>query len=116
MSLNKSPQLTPELLAAKRGNAQVSTGPRTSPGKRHSKMNALKHGQYATPQNHQQTMLALGEEFKNLKQELMTSFGPGDALWEKQIDDLAKLYRMARRNVGMCPHSISPPDAAALRE
>ena len=45
-------------------------------------------------------MLALGEdpqEFENLKQELMTASGPGDALWEKQIDDLAKLYWRRQR-------------------
>jgi hypothetical protein len=98
MSLRKSPQLTPELLAAKRANARLSTGPRTPPGKQNSKLNALKHGAYATLES--QTMLALGEdpeEFDNLKQELMTTHGPGDALWGRQIDDLAKLYWRRRR-------------------
>jgi hypothetical protein len=113
MSLRKSPQLTPELLAAKRSNAQVSTGPRTPPGKQHSKMNALKHGQYAAPENHQQIMLALGEDpeaFDSLKQELMTSLGPGDALWEKQIDDLARLYwrrqRLERAQSGLMRRAL----------
>ena len=100
MSLRKSPQLTPGLLAAKRSNARRSTGPSTPAGKQNSKMNALKHGAYAAEENHHQVMLALGEdpeEFESLKQELMTSFGPGHAPWEKQIDDLAKLYwRRAR--------------------
>ena len=44
MSLRKSPQLTPRLLAAARRNAQLSTGPRSAAGKQNSKLNALKHG------------------------------------------------------------------------
>ena len=95
MSLRKSPRLTPELLAANRRNARLSTGPRTPAAKQNSKLNALKHGRYAALENHYQTMLALGEdleEFESLKQELMTAFGPGDALWKKQLEDLARLY------------------------
>lgn len=95
MPLRKSPELTPGLLAANRGNAQNSTGPRTPAAKQHTKLNALKHGQYAAPENDQEVMLALGEDpldFEFLKQELSTSYGPGDALWKKQIDDLARLY------------------------
>jgi len=45
-------------------------------------------------------MRALGEDpeqFQNLKQELMRAFGPGDALWEKQIEDLAWLYWRRKR-------------------
>jgi hypothetical protein len=95
MSLRKSPELTPELRACARNNAQHSTGPRSPAAMQNSKFNALKHGERSDPENHRQVMLALGEdpeEFDNLKHELMTSFGPGDALWEKQIDDLARLY------------------------
>jgi hypothetical protein len=108
MSLRKSPRLSPELLAAKRSNARRSTGPRTPAGKQNSKLNALKQGHYAAPENHHQVMLALGEdpqEFENSKQELLTTFGPGDALWEKQVDDLAKLYwrreRLERAQAGL---------------
>jgi hypothetical protein len=39
MSLRKSPQLTPALLAAARQNAQHSTRPRSSAAKRNSKLN-----------------------------------------------------------------------------
>ena len=42
MSLRKSPQLTPELLAAARQNAQHSTGPRSPAAKQNIKLNALK--------------------------------------------------------------------------
>ncbi len=95
MSLRKSPQLTPELLAAARRNARHSTGPRSPAAKQNSKLNALKHGLYAAPENERQTMLALGEdpeEFEYLKKELLLSYGPGEILWQKQIDDLARLY------------------------
>jgi hypothetical protein len=113
MSLRKSPELTPKLLAAARNNAQRSTGPRSAAGKQNSKMNALKHGQRARPENHHQVMLALGEdpqEFEDLKQELMTAYGPGDALWEKQIDDLARLYwrreRLERAQEGLMRRAL----------
>jgi len=45
MSLVKSPTLTPAKLAACRANAQKSTGPRTSEGKRRIILNSLKHGE-----------------------------------------------------------------------
>jgi hypothetical protein len=108
MSLRKSPELTPELLAAARQNGQRSAGPSSDVGKENSKLNALKHGQRASPENHRLVMLALGEdpqEFDNLKQDLMLTYGPGDALWERQIDDLARLYwrrqRLERAQEGM---------------
>src|SRR5208283_3962902 len=108
MSLRKSPQLTPQLLAAARHNAQHSTGPRSPAAKQNSKLNALKHGAYVADENQRQAMLALGEdpqEFENLKQQLKSAFGPGDALWEKQVEDLAWLYcrreRLGRAQEGL---------------
>jgi hypothetical protein len=100
MSLRKSPELTPELLAAARQNAQHSTGPRSAAAKQNSKLNALKHGGRVRHENRCQAMLALGEDpeqFQTLIQELMRAFGPGDALWEKQIEDLAWLYWRRKR-------------------
>jgi hypothetical protein len=44
MSLVKSPELTPKALAARRRNAQRSTGPRTPRGKARASLNAFKHG------------------------------------------------------------------------
>src|SRR5271157_4686641 len=108
MSLRNSPELTPQLLAAARHNAQHSTGPRSEAGKQNSKMNAVKHGERADPRNHHLVMLALGEnpeEFEYLKKELMLSYGPGEILWQKQIDDLARLYcrreRVQRAQAGL---------------
>jgi hypothetical protein len=101
------------LLAALRNNAQHTTGPRSAAGKQNSKMNALKHGLRAQPENHYQVMRALGEdpeEFDNLRQELMTAYGPGDALWETQIDDLARLYwrrqRLERAQEGLMQRAL----------
>ena len=51
MSLRKSPQLTPALLAAARQNAQHSTGPRSPAAKQNSKLNALKHGGRVSEEN-----------------------------------------------------------------
>jgi hypothetical protein len=117
MSLRKSPQLTPALLAAARQNAQHSTGPRSPAAKQNSKLNALKHGQRAKPENHHEVMLALGEdpqEFENLKQELMSAFGPGDALWEKQVEDLTWLYcrreRVQRAEEGLKRRALQAVD------
>ena len=79
MSLRKSPQLTPGLLAAARRNAQHSTGPRSAAAKQNSKLNALKHGRYALPENLRLARLrgmALGEdpeEFQGLKQVPVTA-------------------------------------------
>jgi hypothetical protein len=47
MSLIKRPELTPKALAARRRNAQRSTGPRTPRGKARASLNAFKHGRRA---------------------------------------------------------------------
>jgi hypothetical protein len=44
MALLRKRPLTPAALAARRANAQKSTGPRTAAGKARSRLNALKHG------------------------------------------------------------------------
>jgi hypothetical protein len=117
MSLRKSPQLTPALLAAARQNAQHSTGPRSPAAKQNSKLNALKHGAYVSDENLRLSMLALGEDpeqFQTLTEELMSAFGPGDALWEKQIEDLARLYwrrdRLERAQAGLKRRALQAID------
>ena len=95
MSLRKSPELTPALLGAARNNAQHSTGPRSPAAKQNVKLNALKHGAYVGDDNRHKTMLALGEDpeqLQTLTEELMSAYGPGDALYQKQVEDLAWLY------------------------
>ena len=117
MSLRKSPQLTPALLAAARQNAQHSTGPRSAAAKQNSKLNALKHGGRVRDENRCLAMQALGEDpeqFQTLTQELMSAFGPGDALWEKQLEDLAWLYcrreRLERAQEGLKRRALQAID------
>jgi hypothetical protein len=117
MSLRKSPQLIPALLAAARHNAQHSTGPRSPAAKQNVKLNALKHGAYVSDQNLRQSMLALGEDpeqFQTLTQELMSAFSPADALAEKQVEDLARLYwrreRLERAQAGLKRRALQEID------
>jgi hypothetical protein len=105
------------LLAAARHNAQHSTGPRSPTAKQNSKLNALKHGAYVADENHHQAILALGEDpeqLQTLTQELLSAFGPGDALWEKQIEDLAWLYsrreRLERAQEGLRRRALQAVD------
>ncbi|MGD0471460.1 MAG: hypothetical protein ABSA54_24055 [Terriglobales bacterium] len=105
------------MLAATRNNAQHSTGPRSPAAKQNSKLNALKHGAYVADDNRRQSMLALGEDpeqFQTLIEELMSDFGPGDALWEKQIEDLAWLYsrreRLERAQAGVMRRALQGVD------
>jgi hypothetical protein len=111
MSLRKSPQLTPALLAAARKNAQHSTGPRNPAAKQNSKLNGLKHGAYVRDENRCQSRLcgmSLGqdpEQLQTLTEELMRGYGPGDALWGRQVEDLAWFYsrrdRLERAQEGL---------------
>jgi hypothetical protein len=113
MSLRKPTSLTPARLEAARRNAQRSTGPRTQAGKQRMRMNALKHGCDAAPENEAAVMRALGEDpqrFAALKGDLMSSYGPGDTLWEQQLEDLAKLYwrrqRIERMQTGLMRRAL----------
>ncbi len=108
MSLRKSTCLTPQRLDAARRNSQRSTGPRSEAGKERMKMNALQHGCDAAPENEAAVMRALGEDperYADLQRELAASYGPGDALWDRQVADLGKLYwrrnRIERMQTGL---------------
>jgi hypothetical protein len=94
MSLRKSTRLTPRRVDAARHNSERSTGPRSEAGKERMKMNALKHGCDAAPENEAAVLRVLGEDHERyaaLKRELATAYGPGDALWDRQLEDLAAL-------------------------
>jgi len=113
MSLRKSPCPTPRRLDAARRNAQRSTGPRTEAGKQRMKLNALKHGCEAAPENDAAVMRALGENperYEAFKRELATAYGPGDALWDLQLADLARLYwrrnRIERMQTGLMRRAL----------
>jgi hypothetical protein len=111
MSLRKATCLTPRRVDAARHNSERSTGPRSEAGKQRMRMNAVKHGCDAMPENEAAVMRALGEDperFAGLKRELATAYGPGDALWDRQTEDLAKLYwrrnRIERMETGQPQH------------
>ena len=113
MSLRKSTCLTPQRLDAARRNSQRSTGPRSEAGKERMKMNAVKHGCDAAPENEAAVMRALGEDperYAALQRELATTYGPGDALWDQQLADLAQALLAAQ------PHRAhgDGPDARTL--
>ena len=113
MSLRKSACLTPQRLDAQRRNSQRSTGPRSEAGKERTKMNALQHGCDAAPENEAAVMRALGEDperYAALQRELSTTYGPGDALWDQQLADLARLYwrrnRIERMQTGLMRRAL----------
>jgi hypothetical protein len=65
-------------------------------------------GAYVAEENYRPALQALGEDpqaFENSKQQLLSAFGPRDALWERQIEDLAWLYsrrdRLERAQEGL---------------
>jgi len=113
MSLRKATCLTPRRVDAARHNSERSTGPRSEAGKERVRMNALKHGCDAAAENEAAVMRALGEDperFAALKRELATAYGPGDALWDHQLEDLAKLYwrrnRIERMETGLMRRAL----------
>ena len=118
MPLRNSPAMTPELLEATRRNAHRSHGPRSPAGKGNVKMNALKHGIYAAPENEAAVMRALGEdpqEYEMLKGDLRLTYGPGDALFLKQTEDLTNLYwrqkRIERMQTGLMRRALREVEA-----
>ena len=76
-------------------------------------MNALQHGCDAAPENEAAVMRALGEDperYAALQRELSTTYGPGDALWDQQLADLARLYwrrnRIERMETGLMRRAL----------
>jgi hypothetical protein len=100
MSLDKSPQLTPQRLAANRQNAQHSTGPRTAEGKKRSSRNSRQHGLYSNARFFWDAAIALGEdprEFERLLNGLVEARLPADTLEMVLVEDIALLiWKKAR--------------------
>ena len=59
-SLVKSPDLTPEKLAANRANARRSRGPTAAQGRERARLSNLRHGLYVL--SARDAMIALGED------------------------------------------------------
>jgi hypothetical protein len=82
------------------------------------KMNAVKHGCDAAPENEAAVMRALGEDperYAALQRELATAYGPGDALLNQQVADLGKLYwrrnRLERMETGLMRRALQAVEA-----
>jgi len=77
------------------------------------KMNGLKHGCDAAPENEAAVMRALDEDparYAALKRDLAAAYGPGDPLLDQQVDDLSRLYwrrnRLERMETGLMREAL----------
>ncbi len=99
MPLRKSPQLTPALLAANRGNARNSTGPRTAAGKLWSALNSLKHGRTSKAFRH--NLSGAGDEvelYDWIHAQIRNCFEPLSPPEQMQAERLAReVWCRARR-------------------
>ncbi len=103
--------MSPEQIAANRGNAKKSTGPRTAAGKAASRLNALKHGLLA------ESVVVRGHkiresvpQFQRLCHELYASLAPDGPLEEILVDEIAavswRLRRLRRAETGEVALSV----------
>jgi hypothetical protein len=97
---NKKGSLTELEIAARQANCRKSTGPRTAPGKKRTRLNALKHGVYTQAQSFYASMVELGEDpkgFLHLLRSLIAARQPADAVEMMLIEDIAVLeWKKAR--------------------
>jgi hypothetical protein len=95
---NQPPALSPRRLAARRANAQKCTGPRTPEGKSVARLNALKHGFFASDVvNPVLDGPARAEEFNSLLDALLEEFQPESVAERIMIDEIAACCWRIRR-------------------
>ena len=93
---------TKKQIDANRGNAKLSTGPKTRQGKRRSRLNAIRHGLTAA-----QVVMADEdpEDFSLLRDQLMNEWGPTGATELCLVERIAvinwRLLRAARFEVAV---------------
>ena len=110
-SLVKSPDLTPEKLAANRANALRSDGPTTPQGREHARLSNLRHGVYVlSPRD---AMVALGEDpqgFDLYEQSLLADWLPRDTFQEALVRRIAhnswRLDRLRRVQESTSVHEV----------
>jgi hypothetical protein len=99
---------TEKQLAANRGNASHSTGPRTDEGKARSARNALKHGFRST--DFTIPIIDHPEEVANLKADLVSVYQPGNAQEMFALERVAlaqhQILRSSRLEAGMLTQSL----------
>jgi hypothetical protein len=92
------PALSPRRLAARRANAQKCTGPRTPDGKAAVRLNALKHGFFASDVvNPILDGPARAEEFNSILDALLEDFQPQSARERLLVDEVAVCCWRIRR-------------------
>ncbi|MBI1939965.1 MAG: hypothetical protein HYS33_00500, partial [Acidobacteria bacterium] len=113
--------VTPRQAATNRRNAHRSTGPRTPEGKRHSRMNALRHG--LCTKAFRESIVELSEdpaEFDRLHEGLIDSLEPRNVLEATIVEDLAKLWwkkaRAERAQAGVQIREVERMMTARLKE
>jgi len=98
MSLTKTPEITPEKLAANQANAQRSRGPITPEGLERIRRAHIRHGFYSREGD--ETLRILGEdpqEFRSLLSSLVVTWQPAGQFEERLVVRLARaLWRMER--------------------
>ena len=95
MALVQPPQPEPSAarVEANRANAQHSTGPRTDEGKARSRMNAVKHGLFATAVLLPAELLGEDpERFAAMKQDLALTYHPNSAEESTLVERLAATW------------------------
>jgi len=108
-------------LAANRGNALRSTGPRTRAGKRRARLNALKNGQRA------RTLTADGVEpgddpraYERWRGEFVAGFAPQEPLEAHLVEELARLgwkrQRVERAQAALQAREVEKLELATLRQ
>jgi hypothetical protein len=92
------PALSPRRLTARRANAQKCTGPRTPEGKATTRLNALKHGFFASDVvNPVLDGPARADEFKSILDALLEDFQPESARERLLVDEVAACCWRIRR-------------------
>jgi len=95
---NRMPALSPRRLAARRANAMKCTGPRTPEGKAAVRLNALKHGFFASDVvNPELDGPARVEEFNAILDALLEDFQPQSAVERILVDEVAACCWRIRR-------------------
>ncbi len=120
MSIRKRANVSPELEASNRANAQHSTGPRTRQGKQRAAANALKHGLTAGAGQH--AMRVLGEdpeEFQGLRERLLADYRPASETTRSLVMMLAELMwkqqRLARAEQALLARQVDELECRRAR-
>lgn len=89
--------ISPKKLEANRRNSQLSTGPKTEMGKKHSRLNAIKHGVLASVLVVRDGNWECPYEFEKLVRDLARDLGPAGQLEEMLVEKIAVCWWRQQR-------------------